>query len=49
MHDRKGNRCPNPALDEDPEAVQICAKHAARALQLVAEHKARRLGLRRPA
>lgn len=40
MLTRLGDRCPNPALDPDPAAVQICVRHAARVLELVRERQA---------
>ncbi len=41
---RDGDRCPNPALDPDEKAIQICGKHAAKVMQLVAEAKAAHIG-----
>lgn len=38
MLDSKLNRCPNPALDPLAK-VLICAKHAARVLELVRYHR----------
>lgn len=40
MHDRLDNPCPNPVIDEDPNAIQICPSHALRAAQLLVEHGA---------
>lgn len=35
---RDGNRCPNPAADQAPDAwIVICQHHAAKTLQLIRE------------
>lgn len=39
MLNRQLNRCPNPVLDPDPKAAQICVAHAARVMTLVAEQR----------
>lgn len=37
MSDRLGDRCPNPSINDDIKAVQICARHALAAARLLAE------------
>jgi hypothetical protein len=38
MRNRRDDPCSNEALDPDPNAIQICGRHALRAVQLLAEH-----------
>ncbi|MCW2900624.1 MAG: hypothetical protein JWO67_2889 [Streptosporangiaceae bacterium] len=35
MLDRHRNPCPNPAMDPDPKAIQICVSHAAAVIELI--------------
>jgi hypothetical protein len=39
-HNRRDDPCPNPAIDGDPNAIQLCPSHALRAAQLLVEHGA---------
>jgi hypothetical protein len=50
MLGRLSDRCTNPALDPDPNAPQICVKHAAAVMRLVATQReaARTAGRRTP-
>lgn len=40
MYSRRGNPCANPALDSDPNAIQICVRHAGEVLELIRERQA---------
>lgn len=39
MTTTRGNRCTGEALDSDPKAVQICARHAAEVMQLISDRQ----------
>lgn len=40
-HNRYGDPCPNPSLDPDPLAIQICIRHLSEAIALYREHASR--------
>lgn len=49
MHSRRGNPCPNPAMDDDPNSIDICVRHASEVLELVKERQAAAKKTRRTA
>jgi hypothetical protein len=41
MRNRLDNPCPNPALSDDEKTIAICAKHAAKVMELINEQARR--------